>query len=228
MKKDFAYYTKLEEIMNSININGFQFHDIEDGKDYEWKPQCGPQPLDKVEEVIAYKGQDIMTYYFVKKDHVRSSELINNKVDWEGMNESCHRSLLRMYSSRELAHFLKHAKFASTYSRRNQYLLLLFQLIMPIYHSLIDCYAQVLEHDVTENSYFVMTGHKERGELIPDSAHVLLLPFSQWLKKHGMDTWREMLEIDKKADVVVMAHKDLCDGNYELTVPYASDWKELC
>ena len=53
VEQDKAYFDKLEAFMNSIDINGFQFHELEEGKDYQWKPQCGPQPLDKIEEVIS-------------------------------------------------------------------------------------------------------------------------------------------------------------------------------
>lgn len=56
MRQDLQYYTKLEEIMNSIDINGFTFHEVEEGRDYQWKLECGPQPLDKIEEVVSYRG----------------------------------------------------------------------------------------------------------------------------------------------------------------------------
>ena len=112
MKMGLELLDKLEQFMDSVNINGFTFHDLEQEKTYEWKARCGPQPLSEIEEVIAYRGQDIITYYFVKD-------------------------------------------------------------------------------------------------------------------KYGMDEYRKIVGIGKKTDVIVMTNKDLSKGDYNFTIPYASDWMDL-
>ena len=228
MKKNLEYYTKLEEIMNRIDINGFQFHEIEEGKDYQWKPYCGPQPLDKIEEVISYRGQDILTYYYVKETHLRTSELVNPKVDWLALNEACHKDLLRMYSPLDLQRYLKHTKFSKSFHEGNQYLMGLLQFIFAIYQDMVSYYEQILERDIKEDAYLVKTCHIENGEMMPHSATVFLHSFEDWLKKYGMDEYRKMKNIGKDVDVIVLVNKDLCDGTYKLSIPYASTWKELC
>lgn len=227
VEQDKAYFDKLEAFMNSIDINGFQFHELEEGKVYQWKPQCGPQPLDKIEEIISYRGQDVLTYYFAGKTHLRTSELVNPKVDWAAMNEACRQSLLRIYSPLELRRYLKHTKFGKTFSKENCYFMALLQIIFAIYDELTNAYGKVLENDVTHDAYFVKTCYMKNGEMTGDASLVLNIPFEDWLKKYGMEQYRKMNKIPSEADVVVLVNKDLCDGDNKLHIPYAASWKEL-
>lgn len=227
MKQDLEYFSKLEEIMNSIDINGFTFHEIEEGRDYQWKMECGPQPLDEIEEVISYRGQDILTYYFVKKTHLRSSELVNPRVDWAALNEKCRRDLLRFMSPLELERYVRHTKFGKSYRDDNRYLMGLLQYIFTIYYDLISAYEKILQHDIKEEAYLLKTCHMEKGEIVPHNTMVILCPFEEWLKRHGVEEYRKMQKIGKEAEVIVLVNKDLCDGNYKLDVPYAGNWKEL-
>ncbi|MBQ7479947.1 MAG: hypothetical protein IJT01_13805 [Selenomonadaceae bacterium] len=213
--------------MNSIDINGFTFHEVEEGRDYQWKLECGPQPLDKIEEVVSYRGQDILTYYFVKKLHMRSSELVNPRVDWGALNEKCRQDLLRIMGPLDLERYVRHTKFGKTYRKEIRYLMGFLQFIATIYYDMISAYEKILQHDVTKDAFLLKTCHMEKGEIVPHNTMVILCPFEEWLKRHGMDQYREMQGIDKEAEVVVLVNKDLCDGSYKLDVPFVCNWKEL-
>ncbi len=39
VEQDKAYFDKLEAFMNSIDINGFQFHELEEGKPFDFREQ---------------------------------------------------------------------------------------------------------------------------------------------------------------------------------------------
>ena len=227
MKMGLEFLDKLEQFMDSININGFTFHDLEPNKTYEWKARCGPQPLNEIEEVVAYRGQDIITYYFVKDNHLRSSELVNRNVDWRELNQKCHWDLLKIFKTQELRRFLETEEFADTFLPENRYYIGFLQFVLAISHSLNDTYEAMLQNDITSDAYFVVTYHKERGKLLGFSAKLLNTPFEEWLKKYGMDEYRKIVGIGKKTDVIVMTNKDLSKGDYNFTIPYASDWRDL-
>ena len=118
-------------------------------------------------------------------------------------------------------------EFANTYLPENRYYLGFLQFVLAINRCLCDTYETMLRDDITSAAYFVLTYHKERGKLIGLSAKLFDLPFEDWLKKYGMDEYRKIVNIGKKADVIVMTNRDLSKGDYNFTIPYASDWREL-
>ena len=224
-----AYCEWMERIMDSIVINGFHFHDIEVGKEYEWSLLSGPQPLDKIEEVVCYRGQDIMTYYFLEDDHILGSDLINPAVDWVALNDNCRQVLRRIYTEQELKRYIGGSKYAKSFRPTTRYAMGLFQLILPVYNAITDIYDILWNKDIKDDVYMVRTAFKKRGVVHLYGTSTLTMPLEEWLKKNGPDEFLRQIKAKKGTDVIVMVNKKLNvkDEVCELDIPYAYSWKEL-
>ena len=221
MEPGFNYYDKLLKIMDAININGFHLHDLEDGKVYEWTKSSGSQPLDEIESVIAYRGQDIMTYYFVPSDgHVLTAELVNRHVDWPQLNNKCKRDLLRIFTKDELRTYVKSTLYSSSFPRHSIYICAFLQIMLLLHASLMEVYETVLKRDIKEPSYCVKCLLKHGGTVDFSNTAALTKPLEEYLQLHGLEGFRQAMRIPEANDIVVLCNKDLTDEDYNFDIPY--------